>query len=94
LGALLDESWRQYLVLPQGVFSGEGVPTLESLRVSLQRFDTVAKETRYKLLWQRSEFQQTHALLRAYVQQVEAEGQVATPPPASSANTAPGARIR
>lgn len=74
LGSLLDESWRQYLALPRGVFTGEGVPTAESLRRSLRRFEAVADESKYSVLWQRREFQQTYRGLRQYCQQIDSVG--------------------
>lgn len=85
LGALLDESWRQYLSLPQGVFSGAATPTAESLRQSLQRFDAVTRDSRYNLLLQRKEFQDTYKLLKAYLQRVEAATPALTPPAVGSA---------
>lgn len=74
LGGLLDESWRQYLALPQGVFSGEGVPTIESLQRSLRRFETVTDESKYRVLLQREEFQEAYQTLRRYYERVEAAG--------------------
>lgn len=84
LGALLDTSWRQYLGLPKGIFTGEGIPTTESLRQSLTHFETVAKNREYDLLLKRPEFQQTHDLLQTYCEHVEAAtSQSAATPPAN-----------
>jgi hypothetical protein len=70
LGALLDDSWRRYLSLPNGVFSGNGVPSVESLEQSLRRFDVVTRDSRYNLLLERQEFQHVHRLLKTYTDQV------------------------
>ena len=72
LGALLDEHWRNYLALPKAVFSGTGVPTMQSLDESLARFDTVAKDQRYRVLLDRAEFRKAHQLLRQYAELVRA----------------------
>ena len=37
LGAILSESWRNYLALPSGVFFGGGLPTVQSLQKIHQR---------------------------------------------------------
>ncbi|MHB0957919.1 MAG: lipid-binding SYLF domain-containing protein [Pirellulaceae bacterium] len=70
LGALLDESWRNYLALPRGVFSGEGIPTVESLEQSVKRFEAVSKDERYRVLLDRPEYQQLYGLLQTYLEQV------------------------
>lgn len=72
LGSLLDDAWRRYLALPSVVFSGEGLPTPESLEQSLRRFGRVARDSRYQLLLDRTEFQEVHGLLKTYSQQVNA----------------------
>ncbi|MFO7901802.1 MAG: lipid-binding SYLF domain-containing protein [Pirellulaceae bacterium] len=87
LGGLLDESWRQYLALPQGVFTGEGVPTVDSLRRSLRRFETVANESKYSVLLQRHEFQKAYETLRRYHEQVEAETSPETESPSNTADS-------
>ncbi len=81
LGSLLNDSWRQYLSLPKGVLSGEGVPSLESLQQSLARFDAVAKDSKYEVLLRRPEYQETCRLLRTYTEQVR---QLNGLPPANS----------
>lgn len=90
LGGLLDESWRQYLSLPQGVFTGEGVATVDSLRRSLRRFETVANEKKYSVLLQRQEFQQAYRMLRRYYEQVEAATSSETGSPSASAASGDG----
>jgi lipid-binding SYLF domain-containing protein len=84
MGALLDESWRNYLALPRSVFSGNGVPTMESLDQSLRRFEAITKDNRYKVLLDRPEFQQLHGLLQTYADQVRQQA----PPPAAGAPSA------
>ena len=73
LSSMLDDSWRSYLTLPAAVFldTSEVLPTVASLQTSLQRFDAVASDTRYGLLQKQPEFQQTHKLLKEYLQQVQ-----------------------
>ncbi len=92
LGSLLNESWRQYLALPKGVFSGEGVPTQESLQQSLTRFDAVAKDSRYNRLLRRQEFQQTYGLLRTYLEHVRLLNEIPAAIPSAGAPPAIGVR--
>jgi lipid-binding SYLF domain-containing protein len=68
LQALVDRRWRQYLALPEEIFSGKSHPRLDSLKVALQRFDAVATDTRYQGLHQRPEFQAVHNDLRQYTE--------------------------
>jgi hypothetical protein len=81
LGTLLDESWRQYLALPKVVFSGSGVPTVESLEQALARYERVTKDERYRVLLERDEFQRALNLLRTYTQQVRVAGRPVTASP-------------
>ena len=53
LGLLLDETWRNYLALPRGVFSGPTVPSVESLELALKRYEAVVADSRYKVLLDR-----------------------------------------
>ncbi|MHB8972103.1 MAG: lipid-binding SYLF domain-containing protein [Pirellulaceae bacterium] len=89
LGALLDESWRNYLALPRNALSGNGMPTVESLDQSLSRFEAITKDNRYKVLLDRPEFQQLYGLLRTYAEQVRQATQPAGAPPSADAG-APG----
>ena len=67
LQSLLDDNWKKYLALPNGVAPGAPPPTLESLTEALGRFDTVAKDPRYVALTQRPEFRAVQDLLRQYL---------------------------
>jgi lipid-binding SYLF domain-containing protein len=66
LATITDAQWRTYLALPIEVYSGDNPPTAETLRVPLDRFATVAGDSRYQSLAQRPEFQNTWSLLRQY----------------------------
>jgi lipid-binding SYLF domain-containing protein len=92
LGAILSESWRNYLALPRGVFFGDGVPTVESLEQVLQRYQTVQRDPQYQTLIDRPEFQQLMGLLQSYTEQVrEATAAPGTNP---SANLGIPGRLR
>jgi SH3 domain-containing YSC84-like protein 1 len=83
LYAIVDEPWQKYLALPEEVFEGTDPPKLESLRYSLQQFDRVAQNPKYKGLAQRLEFQATHKSLRALTNEmsVGSRRQLTLPPP-------------
>jgi len=85
LGAMLDESWRNYLALPRGVFTGHAVPTIESLEQALRRYEAVIADSRYQLLLDRQEFQQLYGLLQTYTEQVRQASPAASPPPSADA---------
>jgi hypothetical protein len=96
LQAILDDHWKRYLALPGQVYSGQGPPAVQALTDTLTRYDAIAKDPRYRVLVQRSEFQATHALLKKY--QTSLTGAADTkltlpPPPAqSSAKSGQGRR--
>jgi lipid-binding SYLF domain-containing protein len=87
LFAVLDPTWRAYLGLPPEVFQANGAPTpppsLDSLQRSLQAYDRVAQDARYRSLSERPEFQTTREVLRSYVAalSVPAQPGLALPPP-------------
>lgn len=89
MGALLDESWRNYLSLPRGIFSGQALPTIESLDQALKRYEAVMADRRYQTLLDRAEFQQLYGLLQTYTEQVRQVTQAAAPAGPSASNSFP-----
>ncbi len=88
LYALLDDPWKQYLALPAELFSDDRPLPADSVRASLARFDTVARQPRYRALTERPEFQLTHRLLRRYLEDPGATNAPLSdlpPPPGGSA---------
>jgi len=79
LGAMLNDTWRQYLALPKGVLSGTGAPTAESVQQALARYERVAKDEQYRVLIDRNEFQRAVLLLRLYIQQLRASAPASRP---------------
>jgi hypothetical protein len=67
LQTLLDDNWKKFLAVPNGVAPGAPPPTLEELTETLTRFDAVAKDPRYVALTQRPEFRAVQDLLRQYL---------------------------
>ena len=68
--ATIDERWEKYLELPKEVFeTTEPAPRVDALQHSLQQYDRVAADPKYKFLAQHPEFQSTHELLREYIRQ-------------------------
>jgi len=89
MGALLDESWRNYLSLPRGIFSGQALPMIESLDQALKRYEAVTADRRYQTLLDRAEFQQLYGLLQTYTEQVRQATQAAAPAGPSASNSFP-----
>lgn len=83
LQAMLTESWQRYLALPQEVYQGQAHPSREALELTLRRYDTVARDAKYRELSSRAEFRSTHSLLQQYLQTQPpaAPRQLQLPPP-------------
>jgi lipid-binding SYLF domain-containing protein len=67
LHTVIDANWRNYLVLPAEVYTGDRAADVATLQQTLARFDGVAREPKYALLSQRAEFRTTHEWLKRYV---------------------------
>ncbi len=88
LQPLLDPTWQQYLALPAAVFTGQAFTGQAfaagtTLDANLRRYQAVASDPRYRGLNERTEFQETHALLRRYagLLQPRPSGPLSLPPP-------------
>jgi SH3 domain-containing YSC84-like protein 1 len=83
LQSLLDPAWQQYLALPTELVTGQSVPAGGALEVSLHRYQIVASDTRYRVLSEHHEFQETHTLLRRFaaLAQPRPAGTLSLPPP-------------
>jgi lipid-binding SYLF domain-containing protein len=95
LYALVDDQWKQYLALPNDVFQPNSPPPFEFLKPSLDRFDNVASDPKYKALSARPEFKAAHDALRSYAREYTAiPGQqlsLPAPPETSATNVTPTA---
>ena len=94
---LLNEPWRQYLALPAEVFDPRQPPQSGAVQESLSRFETVAREERYRSLAGQRPFQETHRLLKAYAEELSrAEGEqprlALPPPPANDSSSRRGVK--
>ena len=86
----LNEQWRSYLALPAEVFDSRQPIQPEALQESLTRFDTVARDQRYRALSAQREFQETHKLLKAYADELsrgQEQPRLALPPPPAEENS-------
>jgi len=85
LYSILDERWQQFLALPAEVYHGRQPPRPDVLQLSLQRFEQVADDARYRGLTARTEFQRVHQLVRQYLEsQTWKNAQLSLPPPPTS----------
>lgn len=95
LYALVDDSWKQYLALPSDVYQVNGKPQFEFLKPSLERFDSVAADPKYKALATRPEFKAAHEALKAFASEYTAvPGQqlsLPAPPGANASRVTPAA---
>ncbi|MCH5375698.1 MAG: hypothetical protein JJ992_17135, partial [Planctomycetes bacterium] len=93
LQPLLDENWQRFLALPSSVYEGNDVPSIEVLKETAARFDTVSRNPQYATLVQRPEFQTTSRLLSEYVNAcgANADGPLNLPPPPSQQGGSAGA---
>jgi SH3 domain-containing YSC84-like protein 1 len=83
LGTIVDPNWQRYLALPQEVFTGDRQPSAQSIATSIDRFNTVATDAKYRTLAQRPEFQETFNLLKAFrdLQAATGTSTLPLPPP-------------
>jgi hypothetical protein len=89
LYALVDQQWKTYLALPSEVFSGPNPPQYEFLKPSLDRFDNVATDPKYRALASRPEFKAAHDALKAFAREYTAVPgqQLSLPAPPSGASS-------
>jgi hypothetical protein len=83
LSLILDENWKRYLALPAEIYEAGKAPAPETLALSLERFDAVARDPQYRKLHERLEFRATIELLREYSATLTESGQgkLSLPPP-------------
>jgi lipid-binding SYLF domain-containing protein len=83
LASLVDENWQRYLALPQEVYTGHQLPSVDALNAALVRFDKVERNSAYAALAQRPEFQQTSGLLKSFrnLQAASTKATISLPPP-------------
>jgi lipid-binding SYLF domain-containing protein len=83
LQPLLDAAWQHYLALPAEVVTGHPLPPGGELEPLLHRYQAVEADARYRVLSERHEFQEAHALLRRYaaLAQSRQTGPLSLPPP-------------
>jgi lipid-binding SYLF domain-containing protein len=78
LQSVLDPAWQQYLALPAEVLTGQPC----SWESTLQHYQTVASDPRYRALSAHHEFEETFGLLRHYASLTPArQGTLDLPPP-------------
>jgi len=94
LNRILDQRWRQFLALPEEVFTGARPPSVQRLAEAVQRYDRVASDPKYRALAERSEFARTRQLLRQYLSQRTATAAVPLPLPAPPASLDGAGRSR
>lgn len=82
----LDESWREFLSLPEAVLAGSDHPTAATLAAAVENFDSVAANPQFQALTGRADFQTVHGLLRKYQQSLTATAPVINLPPPPAAN--------
>jgi lipid-binding SYLF domain-containing protein len=82
LAPLLDANWQKYLALPAEVYNPQQLAASQQIDTSLDRFNKVAADPKYRALSQRAEFQETLGLLKSYHDlQAAANPTIALPAP-------------
>ncbi|HVW37797.1 MAG TPA: lipid-binding SYLF domain-containing protein [Pirellulales bacterium] len=83
LYARLDDRWKNYFALPADLGEAAREAGVAQLKTSLARFDAVAADAQYQMLWQQPEFKATHQFLQEYLQALEPESapKLDLPPP-------------
>lgn len=82
---ILDEPWRDYLSLPNEIFTGQQHPKSEALQAALVHYQVVDESPQWRSLANRPEFQSVFGLLGQYHQAISAiEVSLQLPPPPAS----------
>ena len=81
LQPVLDRSWQKYLALPPEVCTGQCPLPGGTFETSLDHYQAVATDPRYRTLSERPEFQETHTLLRRLAAVSRPAGTLSLPPP-------------
>jgi SH3 domain-containing YSC84-like protein 1 len=83
LNALLDNSWRQYLALPNELLDPSRRPNPDTVALTLQRFNSIAQNRQYQAIISRPEFQTTHQQLIKLNDELRmgSSSRLALPPP-------------
>lgn len=86
LHKVLDPQWKEYLALPAEVYAAGKAPSRDALAQSIQRYQTIANDTRYQALAAGAEFRETYASLLRYRTALDGSAPVTLklppPPPA------------
>jgi lipid-binding SYLF domain-containing protein len=86
---MLDPQWQQYLALPLAMPNGSPPPAIQ-LQETINRYDVVAYDPRYRELASHPEFQSVYGLLKHYAHSLTpATDQLRLPPPPSIPGQAP-----
>jgi lipid-binding SYLF domain-containing protein len=90
LGPALDERWRQYLALPDELSTPGRTPDAQAMRKVLDRFQSVARDPKFRALNQRPEFTATRDALDRYYKTLTAtdaaNSPLTLPPPPAVSN--------
>jgi lipid-binding SYLF domain-containing protein len=83
LQPLLDAGWQRYLALPEDVLTGQPLPQGATYEPTLQHYQMVASDPRYRALGEQPAFRETYELLRhfAALAQPRPAGTLLLPPP-------------
>jgi len=80
----LDDSWKDYLALPESVFSETAVPTKTELETVIKHYQQIQTDSKYQVLTKQPDFQKTYQLLNDYLKDLEQQPELPTPPPAAA----------
>ncbi|QDV52059.1 hypothetical protein [Gimesia fumaroli] len=80
----LDDSWKDYLALPDSIYSETAIPTKAELETVIKHYQQIQTDSKYQVLTKRPEFQKTYQLLNDYLKDLEQQPEVPAPPPAAT----------
>jgi hypothetical protein len=88
---LLDPQWKSYLALPSSMFLGGDHPRPQQLAATVERFESVSRDPRFRQLAARPEFQSVLGMLKHYQQSLAATPSTLQlpPPPATDSGSQP-----
>lgn len=75
LDEILTEVWQDYLELPQGLSENGAAPSIVELETVIQNYQQIQLDSKYHMITNREEFQNTYQLLQDYLKELQQQSQ-------------------
>tara|TARA_R110002111_G_scaffold191869_1_gene258150 strand:- start:41842 stop:42912 length:1071 start_codon:yes stop_codon:yes gene_type:complete len=76
LDQILDDTWKDYLALPENISSNSSVTSIPELETVIKNYQQVQLDSKYQMVTNRQEFQKTYQLLQEYLKDLEEQQKI------------------